>query len=85
MSDLQDKILEHQAKEMQSSIDWEIKAGMLEELGWVRVEILSDSVEEHLRMLVWVNEHSQHDVKNRHDVFLFQDEEDAIMFKLKWA
>lgn len=85
MSNLEDEILNHQANEMQRSIDWEIKAGMLETIGWTRVEVLTSTIEEHLEMLLWAKRNSKQSVNNRHDVFLFEDEEDAIMFKLKWA
>lgn len=84
MNNLQDEILDHQAKEMQRGIDWEIKAGMLETIGWTRVEVLTSTMEEHVEMLVWAKKNSLKSVNNRHDVFLFEDEQDAIMFKLKW-
>ena len=85
MSNLEDQVAKQASEEMQRSIDWEIKAGMLETIGWTRVEVLTSTMEEHLEMLLWAKRNSKQSVNNRHDVFLFQDEEDAIMFKLKWA
>lgn len=84
MSDLQDQILKETSRRMQESVDWEILAGVCEALGWIRVEVLTSTVEESLSIKLWVKDNLNGNVKNRHDVYLFENPKDATMFTLKW-
>ena len=85
MNSLEDQILEESGRRMQDAIDWEISIGVLETIGWTKVEILTQTQEESLAIKIWVKDNLTGNVKIRNDTYVFEDSEDAVLFKLKWA
>lgn len=83
--DLQDQILEQKAQQLANHLDREILWSMLENLGWQRVilpwPVTVDNLKE---MHTWVNNNIRgaHE-RNRSD-FIFENDDDAMWFKLRW-
>ena len=73
------------AKELSDAIDWEITAGMLVEMGWIRVE-LSRYTDNHHAVDIgyWLNENCQGKYQRNGRTFLFENPADATMFTLRW-
>ncbi len=83
--DLHDRILEQKAQEMANDIDREILWSMLESLGWQRVVLVWPVTMNNLQDIhTWIDENiSGAYEKNRGD-FIFEDDKDAMWFKLRW-
>ena len=85
MSDLEEQVLKESSRRMQESVDWEILVGVMEAIGWTRVEMLASSQEASLEMKIWVKDNLTGNVKIRNDTYVFEDAQDAVLFKLKWS
>jgi len=82
---LQEELLAVATKEMSDAIDWEITAGMLVEMGWVRVEIsrLTDNYHA-VDIGYWLVENCQGKYQRNGRTFLFEQSKDATIFILRW-
>lgn len=83
---LEESILEDLGKEMADSIDWEIRAGMLVEMGWVKYQVPRFIDNYHaIDIGYWLLDNCQGKYDRNGATFLFQDPKDATMFMLRWS
>lgn len=73
------------AKELQSEIDKEILWDMLSQLGWTRVMIDRLQDNQHaIDISDWLSENIKNSFERHGRDFIFEKEEDAVSFILKW-
>jgi len=74
------------AKELASSIDFEVLAGMLVELGWVRVDLTYTPPERAwYKIKDWVDQNCQGHHEEHMGTWVFEKQQDANWFVLKWG
>jgi hypothetical protein len=81
---LLDSILEDRAHALAKEIDREVMWSMLEELGWQRVILPILSVDDLKEIETWVEDHVTGAYENHRTDFIFEDDKDAMWFKLRW-
>lgn len=82
---LEQTIMDQAAKRMSDEIDREVIWSMLETIGWVRVSVSRLVDNQHaIDMVEWISANCISDHKRNGREFLFEAEEDAIMFALRW-
>ena len=79
--DLEQEIADKLAKEIADQIDWNILAEILISGGWTRV-IRSPMFNEDVKG--WLDSVRIGHVRSMGDDWLFEKEQDAIMFSLRW-
>ena len=85
MNNLQEEIIENLGTQMQSEIDKEIWWGMLTGIGWTRVVMPRfHSTENCINVFEWVTQHCKNPYERRGNEFIFENEQDAVNFILKW-
>ena len=82
--DLQDEIMAKKAKELADEMDAQILRQMLIDLGWQQVVLSAMSWEESYAIDLWVEDNIKGRMWSRGLVWLFEDDRDAMWFKLKW-
>jgi len=83
---IEEEMLEAKTKEMQSEIDREILWGMLQGLGWTRVMIPRLIDNNHaVDITFWIEDNCKHNVERSGRDFIFESEQDANWFKLRWG
>lgn len=85
MKTLEDEIIEQSAKRLAEDIDAEIMRGLLKESGWHEVVLqwimtheVSQEVDE------WVERKTKGKHWNRGLVWLFENDTDAMWFRMRW-
>lgn len=82
--DLEQNIINDMSKQLADDIDWEIITGFLIESGWNKV-VLEPMTKEHSDNIdQWVLEHIKGKHTTRGLVWVFEEDKDAMWFKLKW-
>jgi len=71
-------------RQIKQEIDNEIMAEMLVMSGWHRIELPSNTTESG-EVLMWCAANIKGKHKNLWPNMLFQEEKDAVLFKLKWG
>lgn len=85
MSNLEQEILDELGTKMQSEIDREILWGMLNKMGWIRVNISRFTDQRHaVDITYWLNEHIKNPYERRGADFIFENDRDALLFILRW-
>lgn len=82
--DLQDEIMAKKAKELADEMDAQILRQMLIDLGWQQVVLSSMDMEQSYAIDQWVEDNIKGRMWSRGLVWLFEDDRDAMWFKLKW-
>lgn len=83
--DLQEQILEAKAREMAQEMDREILWSMLASMGWHRVMLpVFGSTKEYTEVAEWTSVNCKHAFEHHKRDYLFEDEQDAMWFKLRW-
>lgn len=83
---LENLIADKQAKELQKSIDFGIICDILVTMrGYVRVDIEHGYERAWTDVKQWCDENCSGEHSEHNGIWLFENEQDAIMFKLKWA
>ena len=83
---IEDAILEDLGKEISDSIDWEIRAGMLVEMGWINFEIPRYIDNHHaIDIGYWLLDNCKGEYARNGRTFLFKESKDATMFILRWG
>lgn len=82
--DLQDEIMAKKAKELADEMDAQILRQMLNDLGWQQVVLSSMDMEQSYAIDQWVEDNIKGRMWSRGLVWLFEDDRDAMWFKLKW-
>ena len=81
-----DEILDQAGKEMAREIDREILWGMLEGLGWTRVMLDRLQDNKHaIDISYWLEENIKNPFERNGRDFIFESEQDAAYFILRWA
>ena len=82
---LEERMLEESARAMQREVDAEILRGMLKEMGWHEIVLGPMTMEVSNTIDDWVKKHVQGRCHWTHGlVWMFEDERDAMWFKLRW-
>lgn len=73
------------ANEIQKEIDFEIISNLLVEYGWTKVVVRRVfSMKESHEIDLWVTKNCKHQVRNHGLVWVFEDQQDANWFTLRW-
>lgn len=83
-ADLEEEV----AKILQEEIDWEIMMDMLTQLSWTKVQVdfperMAENDAHQIKEWCRANLHGNY--KGRANIWLFELQEDAVMFTLKWS
>lgn len=63
-----------------------IRSAELSELGWTRVEVHTESIFDDLSEMVhWAEEHSKSKVELVNNAIFFEDNNEALIFRLRWT
>lgn len=81
---LENLIAKEQAKELQKSIDYDMLCEILVPFGYSVVEIEYGSKKKWYEVMEWLANNHIGEYQEHNGKWLFKNEEDAIMFKLKW-
>ena len=82
--ELQEQILAEKAKELADEMDAQVLRQMLIDLGWQQVALSAMTGEESYAIDLWVEDNIKGRMWSRGLVWLFEDDRDAMWFKLKW-
>lgn len=86
ISNLEDKIADTLAKEMQQEIDHEILWAMLLEIGWTRIMLDRLQDNKHaVDITHWLKLNCTGAYERRGRDFIFENEQDATLFILRWV
>jgi hypothetical protein len=86
ISNLEDKIADTLAKEMQQEIDHEILWAMLLEIGWTRIMLDRLQDNKHaVDITHWLKLNCTGSYERRGRDFIFENEQDATLFILRWV
>ena len=81
---LEEEILNKAGKRMADEIDFEILCSMLKELGWRKVVLRPMSWEDGYAVDEWTAKHIKGNFETMGLVWIFEHEEDANWFALRW-
>jgi hypothetical protein len=81
---IEEDIINRAGKRMADEIDFQILADMLCELGWRKVILSPMTWEMGLEVDAWTAKHIKGPVENMGLVWIFEQEEDANWFALRW-
>jgi hypothetical protein len=81
---LEEEILNRAGKAMADEIDFEILCSMLIELGWRKVILRPMTWEDGYELDAWTAKHVKGNFETMGLVWIFEDEEDANWFTLRW-
>jgi hypothetical protein len=81
---LEEEILNKAGKAMADEIDFEILCSMLIELGWRKVILRPMTWEDGYELDAWTAKHVKGNFETMGLVWIFEDEEDANWFTLRW-
>ena len=84
MNSLEDEIISKMGKQMSDEIDFGILTEMLCELGWRRVILSPMSTEDSYEVDMWTKKHVKGNFETMGLVWVFEQEEDANWFALRW-
>lgn len=74
------------AKQIQEEIDFQIIGDMLVTMGWTRLNFNPHQDEKiSADIKFWLDHHCQGNCKSLNDVWLFENEKDAMWFTLRWG
>jgi hypothetical protein len=83
--ELQDKMLAEQADALAREIDREVLWSMLKEIGWIRVELSSQTDKSQSEEIVnWLRTNVHHPYEKFRESFIFENKKDATTFILRW-
>jgi hypothetical protein len=89
IKDLEQELAEKLSNEMAKEIDWELMVAMMISVGWIKVSIpnsWSDMTASFSREIKeWCKENVKGHYNNRGRVWLFEKEQDAEWFMLRWS
>lgn len=84
---IEEKYAEEAAKILQEEFDWELITDMMVAVGWTRVEL--DSLQTYgelaANMNHWLHKEVIKHWKRRGKTFIFEDRNEAALFKLTWS
>ena len=66
-------------------LGWNIQLAALKDMSWHTFTCEKWDTSAWAEMTIWAKEHCNSDYKVRQNVWVFEDEKDYIMFKLRWS
>jgi hypothetical protein len=81
---LEEQIINDAGKAIANEIDFQILSDMLCEIGWRRVVLNPMTWEQGLEVDAWTEKHVKGHFETMGLVWVFEDEEDANWFALRW-
>ena len=84
MNSLEDEIITKMGKRMSDEIDFEILTGMLCQLGWRKIILSPMTTEDSNEVDIWTARHVKGHFETMGLVWVFEQEEDANWFALRW-
>jgi hypothetical protein len=81
---LEEEILNKAGKRMADEIDFEILCSMLKELGWRKIVLSPMNMEDSYEVDAWTARHIKGHFETMGLVWIFELEEDANWFALRW-
>ena len=84
MNSLEDEIITKMGKQMSDEIDFEILTGMLCQLGWRKIILSPMTTEDSNEVDIWTAQHVKGHFETMGLVWVFEQEEDANWFALRW-
>ena len=84
MNSLEDEIITKMGKQMSDEIDFEILTGMLCQLGWRKIILSPMTTENSIEVDVWTVRNVKGNFETMGLVWVFEQEEDANWFALRW-
>jgi hypothetical protein len=81
---LEEEMLNKAGKAMSDEIDFEILCSMLKELGWKKIVLRPMTWEDGYEVDAWTAKHVKGNFETMGLVWVFEDEEDANGFALRW-
>jgi len=85
MNQLEDELTQSLAEDMQKTMDYEILCDVLITFGWTRVETEYEGGQPWVDVVDWASKNLTGKYKEHNGVWLIEEPEDAVMFKLKWV
>ena len=83
---LQDEILRQQSQRLADSVDFEILAdALMRSCGWCKITLEPMVMEKSTAIDRWIKTHCQGHHLAQGLTWLFENSQDAIIFKLKWS
>jgi len=80
----EDELMDHMAKQLSDDIDFELLGGLLEDVGWSKVVLQPMTMETGDAVDLWTHKNCKGKYKTRGLVWLFEQPQDAMWFKLRW-
>jgi len=84
MSNLEQDIINQAGKRMADEIDFQILVDMLCSLGWRKVILRPMTIEDGIEIDYWTDKHIKGHFETMGLVWVFEQEEDANWFALRW-
>ncbi len=81
---IEEQIINEAGNQMAKEIDFTILAGFLTELGWTKVVLYPMTWENSALLDLWVEQNIKGNFETMGLVWLFENEQDANWFKLRW-
>ena len=81
---LEEEIINTAGKRLADEIDFEILCGMLKELGWKKIVLSPMTHEQSCEIDDWTEQHVKGSFETMGLVWIFELEEDANWFALRW-
>jgi len=84
MNSIEEDIINRAGKRMADEIDFEILTGMLCELGWRKIILSPMTMEDSYEVDAWTAKHVKGHFETMGLVWVFEQEDDANWFALRW-
>ena len=81
---LEEELIEKAGKRMADEIDFEVLCSMLKELGWKKIVLRPMTWEDGYELDAWTAKHVKGNFETMGLVWIFEHEEDANWFALRW-
>ena len=81
---LEEEMINAAGSRMAAEIDFEILSGMLTELGWTKVVLRPMTMEDSYAVDEWTRQQVKGHFQTMGLVWVFEQEDDANWFKLRW-
>jgi hypothetical protein len=84
MNSIEEDILNKAGKRMADEIDFQILVDMLVQIGWRKVILSPMTIEDGIEVDYWTAKHVKGNFETMGLVWVFEQEEDANWFALRW-
>jgi hypothetical protein len=86
MSELEEYVLDEQCRKIADHMDFGVMSSLLiDACGWTKVELEALFPAPKVEILAWANANCAKRFMNSGKEFIFENANDALIFKLKWS